>query len=81
MKHLTSLVFVGMFSLFGYSQEKMPQNYSDSLSYAKELINKLEHNTLIKQHEHFLFLSRTTSYKLYDEIFAYIDERIKMEKK
>lgn len=70
--------------LFSYGNtfaQETPQNYSDSLTLAKEMIDKLDMTMLVKQHEHFLYLSRKESYKLYKEIYLYIEERIKIVSK
>lgn len=67
----------GLFSFFGNSQERIPQNYQDSLALAKEKIDILDMSNLVKQQERFIYLSRTTSYNLFDEISLYINNRIK----
>ena len=53
-----------------------PQNYSDTLILAKQIINELDYFNLKKQEERFIYLSRTKSYKLYPELLSYIQTRI-----
>lgn len=79
--NLTATLFSITLSLSVFSQDNnptsIPQNYDDSLTLAKTMVDKLEMVDLVRQREHFLYLSRKESYKLYQEIFLYIDERIK----
>jgi len=78
--NLTATLFAITLSLSVFSQDNntdIPQNYEDSLTLAKTMVDKMDKTKLVKQREHLVYLSKENSYKGYTELLVYIEERIK----
>jgi|GEM_PF-2575099 len=63
---------------YSYSQEvKIPQNYSDSLTLAKSMIDQLAPSEISKQRERFIYLNRTQPSKINEDILVYLNDKFK----
>jgi len=76
MKKFVFVCGITLLSSYSFSQiNSIPQNYEDSLSLAKSMIDQLGFTDLSKQRERFTFLNRTQPSRINQEILIYIEEK------
>jgi hypothetical protein len=79
MKLLFTCVAFLLSTHCSFSQEnQLPQNYNDSLSLAKSMIDQLSPSEIMKQREKFIYLNRTQPSKINSDVLIYLDEKYKL---